>query len=290
LGNNKLTGENSDTLIFSLVIIPPSKTRQGMLYSVSFILAILVSCFAKNAYAQEITQDALKKALKQNPEIVIQFLKEHKSEVLEILNEAASESKIVQGQRSMDESFNNPLQPKISDQTRMRGNKAAKYTLVEYGDFQCPFCGNGYRTVEALREKYGSDLRFIYKHLPLTAIHPMAMLAARYMEAISLQSEDKAWNFHDIIFQNQNKLSESFYQETAKSIGVDVDRLAVDLKSDKISGIIEADSKEAGEMGFQGTPGFLLNGIPVRGAYPVDYFETIIAKLAEKKGASAAAQ
>jgi len=170
----------------------------------------------------------------------------------------------------------------------MRGSKLAKYTLVEYGDFQCPFCGNSYRTVEALREKYGNDLRFVYKHLPLTAIHPMAMPAARYMEAISMQSEDKAWNFHDIVFQNQHKLSENFYQETAKSIGVDVDRLAVDLKSDRISGIIEADTKEAGELGFQGTPAFLLNGVPIRGAYPLDYFETIIAKLAEKNGTAAA--
>ena len=170
----------------------------------------------------------------------------------------------------------------------MRGSKLAKYTLVEYGDFQCTFCGNSYRTVEALREKYGNDLRFVYKHLPLTAIHPMAMPAARYMEAISMQSEDKAWNFHDIVFQNQHKLSENFYQETAKSIGVDVDRLAVDLKSDRISGIIEADTKEAGELGFQGTPAFLLNGVPIRGAYPLDYFETIIAKLAEKNGTAAA--
>ncbi|HEY1373283.1 MAG TPA: thioredoxin domain-containing protein [Candidatus Binatia bacterium] len=183
-----------------------------MLFSHILIAATTLLLFGVTAYSQEITQDALKKALKDHPEILIEFLKAHKSEILQIINDATNESRVAQEQRSVDESLNNPLQPKISEQTRMRGNKAAKYTLVEYGDFQCPFCGNSYRTVEALREKYGNDLRFIYKHLPLTAIHPMAMSAARYMEAISLQSEDKAWNFHDIVFQNQNKLSESFYQ------------------------------------------------------------------------------
>jgi protein-disulfide isomerase len=238
--------------------------------------------FGANAYSQEITEEALQKALKDHPEILIEFLKAHKADVLQIINEAAGEASVVQEQRSFEESLKNPLQPRISEQTRIRGNKAAKYTLVEYADFQCPYCANIYPTVEKLREKYGNDMLFVYKHLPLSNIHPQALPAARYMEAISLQSEDKAWNFHDIVFQNQNKLSESFYQETAKSIGVDMDRLAADLKSEKISSIIESDSKEATELGFQGTPAFLLNGVPIRGAYPMDYFETIIAKLNEK--------
>ena len=243
-----------------------------------------------NAHSQEITHDALKKALKDHPEVLIEFLKAHKSEVLQIINEAVSESRLAQEQRSLEESLKNPYKPKISEQTRIRGNKAAKYTLVEYADFQCPFCGNSYPTVEKLREKYGDDLRFIYKHLPLSSIHPQALPAARYMEAISLQSEDKAWNFYDIVFKNQGQLSESFYEQTTKSLGVDLDRLAADLKSEHVAAAIDADVKEAGEMGFTGTPGFLLNGVPIRGAYAIDYFENIINKLAQKDSSDAAAQ
>ena len=144
--------------------------------------------------------------------------------------------------------------------------------------------------MEKLREKYGVDLRFVYKHLPLSSIHPQALPAARYMEAISLQSEDKAWNFYDIVFKNQGQLSESFYEQTTKSLGVDLDRLAADLKSEHVAAAIDADVKEAGEMGFTGTPGFLLNGVPIRGAYAIDYFENIINKLAQKDSSDAAAQ
>jgi protein-disulfide isomerase len=250
-----------------------------MFYLVGVILTIVLSLLKTSAYSQETTHESVEKALKDHPEVLIEFLKSHKSELLQIINEAVSESRLAQEQRSLEESLKNPYKPKISEQTRIRGNKAAKYTLVEYADFQCPFCGNSYPTVEKLREKYGGDLRFVYKHLPLPSIHPQALPAARYMEAISLQSEDKAWNFYDILFKNQSQLSESFYEQTAKSLGLDLDRLAADLKSQQVAAAIDADVKEAGEMGFTGTPGFLLNGIPIRGAYPVEYFENVINKL-----------
>src|ERR1051325_8372996 len=126
-----------------------------MFYLVGVILTIVLSLLKPSAYSQEITHDALKKALKDHPEVLIEFLKAHKSEVLQIINEAVSESRLAQEQRSLEESLKNPYKPKISEQTRIRGNKAAKYTLVEYADFQCPFCGNSYPTVEKLREKYG---------------------------------------------------------------------------------------------------------------------------------------
>jgi protein-disulfide isomerase len=260
-----------------------------MFYLRSLIAVTILLLLGANAYSQEIAQETLKKTLSDHPEVIIEFLKSHKSEVLQIINDAVSESRLAQEQRSFEESLKNPYKPKISERTRIRGNKAAKYTLVEYADFQCPYCGNSYPTVEKLREKYGDDLRFVYKHLPLSSIHPQALPAARYMEAISLQSEDKAWNFYDIVFKNQSKLGESFYQETAKSIGVDLARLSADLKSEQVTAAIDADVKEAGEMGFNATPGFLLNGIPIRGAYPIEYFEKIIAKLSEQAAAPVAA-
>src|ERR1043165_1754803 len=264
--------------------------RRFMFFSRILIAVTILLIFGANAYSQEIAQDALKKALKDHPEIIIEFLKTHKSEVLQIINEAVGEARLAQEQRSLEESLKNPYKPKISEQTRIRGNKAAKYTLVEYADFQCPYRGNSYPTVEKLREKYGGDLRFVYKHLPLPSIHPQALPAARYMEAISLQSEDKAWNFYDILFKNQSQLSESFYEQTANSLGLDLDRLAADLKSEHVAAAIDADVKEAGEMGFTGTPGFLLNGVPIRGPHAIDYFENIINKLAQKDSSDAAAQ
>src|SRR5690606_30903627 len=103
-------------------------------------------------------------------------------------------------------------------------------------------------------------------------------------EAVRLQSEEKAIKFHDEIFENQSKLrqGESFLKTLAKKVGADMTKLAKDVNSDKVKDRIKADEAEAAKFGFQGTPGFLVNGIPVRGAYPVDHFNMIISTLKEK--------
>lgn len=162
--------------------------------------------------------------------------------------------------------------------------KNAPITLIEYSDFECPFCSRGFETVQALLKKYEGKIRFIYKHLPLS-FHEQAMISAHYYEAIRLQDEKKAFLFHDAIFKNQGKLKNGtvFLEATAKLVGADMLRLKKDLTKKEIEQRIQADIKEAGLFGMQGTPGFLLNGIPVKGAYPTDYFVNLIEEL-QKKG------
>ncbi|OGR84583.1 MAG: hypothetical protein A3J74_02975 [Elusimicrobia bacterium RIFCSPHIGHO2_02_FULL_57_9] len=215
-------------------------------------------------------------------------MRSNKKAAFEIINEAAREEQARRQQeqqeaekKEFENSFKKPLKPEISDKTRMRGNRGAKLTLVEYSDFQCPYCSRGYQTVEELRKKYGASLRFVYKNLPLN-FHPQAMPAAQYFEAASLQSPEKAWAFHDKLFENQAKLGEPFYKETAKALGLDLARLEKDAQSPAVKDKIEADLAEAKKFGFDGTPAFLINGIPVRGAYPVEHFESIITKLDKK--------
>jgi protein-disulfide isomerase len=239
------------------------------------------------------SKDEIKNVLKKNPDILLEVLKDNRKAVFEIINQAAQEEQArrqkeeeEREKKDFEEAFKNPKKPDISAKTRIRGNKDAKYTLVEYSDFQCPYCSRGYQTVEALRKKYGENLRFVYKNLPLS-FHPHAMPAAQYYEAAALQSSEKAWQFHDKMFQNQDKLGEAFYKQTAKELGLDVAKLEKDAKSQVVKEKIEADMKEAGEYGFQGTPGFLLNGIPVKGAYPVDFFDSIIARIESKGDAPA---
>ena len=128
------------------------------------------------------------------------------------------------------------------------------------------------------------DLREVFKNKPLP-MHPQAMPAASWFEAARLQSPEKSWAFHDKLFQNQDKLGEPFYRETAKALGLDADKLAKDAASQAVKDAIAADVKEAEEFKFEGTPGFLLNGIPIRGAYPVEHFDEIIQKLQAAKGA-----
>lgn len=249
------------------------------------ICAVAILTCAAVVEAGDITSDELKKALQENPGVLIEAIKANKKAIYELINQTAQEEQArVQKEaeeaekKARDDAFKNPLTPAIDDQTRIRGEKSARYTLVEYADFQCPYCAAGYQSVEELRRKHGSDLRFIFKHVPLS-FHAQSMPAAQWFEAVAMQSPEKAWQFHDILFQNQDKLGVAFYKKTAGDLGIDLERCEKDAGSQAVKDRIAADVAEAGRLGFNGTPGFLLNGIPVNGAYPVEYFEEIIKRL-----------
>jgi protein-disulfide isomerase len=257
------------------------------------LLTLAVLTLGSAAFAAELSREDVKKVLEANPDLILDVLRNNRKDFFEIVTQAAQEE---QGRRQkeaeeaqskeIDDHIKNPMTPVITKKTRIRGNPKAKYTIVEYSDFQCPYCGRGYQTVETLRKKYGDDLRVIFKDKPLP-FHAQARPAAQWFEAASLQSEEKAWAFHDKLFQNQDKLSEDFFKETAKSLGLDVDKLQKDVKSQAVQDAIDADIKEAEGFKFDGTPGFLLNGVPIRGAYPVEHFEEIIQKIEEARTAQA---
>lgn len=250
------------------------------------LAAALAAVLAAPAFAAVPTREELKQALDKNPDLVLQALKKtDKAAFFQLVIEAQNEFRQKQAElearkeaEERENAFKNPLKPAIDSKTRIRGDKNAPLTLVEYSDFECPYCGRGYQTVEALRKKYGGKIRFVFKHLPLTNIHPKAMPAAQWMEAISLQSQEKAWEFHDKLFENQDKLGDEFFKETAKAIGVDVAKAEKDLNSKAVTDKIEADIKEAKGFKFDGTPGFIMNGVPLRGAYPPEAFEPIVSR------------
>jgi|SRR6185436_5207553 len=243
----------------------------------------ILACAA--AHARDITPHELKTALQKNPAVLIEAIKANKKAIFEIINQTGLEEQArVQKEaeeaekKAYENSFKNPLRPAIDEKTRIRGEKDARYTLVEYADFECPYCAGGYQIVQELRKRHGSDLRFIFKHLPLP-FHPQSMLAAQWLEAVAIQSPESAWKFHDILFENQDKLGLDFFKKTARDLGIDVERSEKDAESQSVKDRIAADIEEASKLGFNGTPGFLLNGVPVKGAYPVEYFGGIINKL-----------
>lgn len=237
------------------------------------------------------SKDDLKKMLKENPDIITEAIEANPTKFIDALNNAVKIAQEGEGKRreeeekkALEESFNNPLQPEIRADESFRGNKEAPITLVEYSDFECPFCSRGFATVMELMKKYEGKIRFVYKHLPLS-FHPQAMPAAQYYEAIRLQSPEKAWEFHDRVYKDQRKLQngEAFLKSIAKDLKVDMKKLEADVKSKAVQKRIDADMAEAAKFGFQGTPGFLLNGIPVKGAYPTSHFEGLIEEL-KKRG------
>lgn len=234
--------------------------------------------------------ESIKKALKENPDILTEAIEANPDKFIEALNKAVRlaqdsqrKSREDEEKEQLEKSFENPLEANIREDELIRGTKGAPLVLVEYSDFECPFCSRGFNTVTELLEKYKGKIQFIYKHLPLE-FHPKAMPASKYYEAIRIQDEQKAIKFHDEIYKNQRKLQngESFLKSIAKDLGVNMTKLAKDIDSEAVDKRIKEDIAEAQKFGFQGTPGFLLNGVPVKGAYPTSHFEGIVEELKKR--------
>lgn len=160
--------------------------------------------------------------------------------------------------------------------TPILGKKDAQIKLIVFSDFQCPFSKRGADTVNSLRKKYGDKLMFVYKNLPLP-FHPEAMPSAK--AAVAAGKQGKFYEYHDKLFENQTQLSEDLYVRIAKELGLDMDKFNKDRNSTEIEEQIKAEAQQANSIGFNGTPGFALNGVKILGAYPEEHFEKIIKAL-----------
>jgi protein-disulfide isomerase len=254
------------------------------------IISLVALVFLSGCLSDKQLTEKVKEVVKKNPSIIHEAIKADPAGFMETLQKAVESAKKEMAKKREEEekkkyeaAFDNPLKPEIRKDESFRGNKDGVITLVEYSDFECPYCNRGYQTVMGLMKKYEGKVRFLFKHLPLS-FHPNAMPASAYYEAIRLQDPEKAFKFHDEIFKNQRKLQQGkpFLDKLAKKVGADMAKLKKDAESDAVKNRIKADMAEAAKFGIQGTPGFVINGIPVKGAYPQSYFEKIIKDLQDK--------
>jgi len=167
--------------------------------------------------------------------------------------------------------------PAIDPGRIVRGRPDAVITIVEYTDFQCPYCGFGAKTVAEVLARYEGQARLVVKHLPLQ-FHPMAKPAAQYFEALSLQSAARAWAFYDRLFENQRGLAggTSFLRKLAGDLGADVQQLEKDLASPVVNDRLADDLKEVERYQFDGVPAFIINGQVIEGAQPAQVFVDVI--------------
>lgn len=249
------------------------------------IISLALVGFAVTSCAPSAKQ--LKEAIEKDPSIVFSAIEKDPEKFIEVVNKAARDAqskgseKAAQEEASKrEEEFKNPLKPEIDEKRAIHGPKDAKVTIVEYSDFECPYCSRGYQTIKEVMKAYPNDVRVIFKHLPLD-FHPKAMPAAKYFEAVARQSADKAYKLHDLIFEGQADLrskGEDFLKASAKKVGADMAKLAKDLADPTLMDRINADIAEAQKFGISGTPGFLINGVSLKGAYPFSEFKPIIDK------------
>jgi len=143
----------------------------------------------------------------------------------------------------------------------IRGKKDAKVTIVEFSDFQCPYCARLQPTLKKVLKTFPNDVKLVYKDFPLS-FHKYAKMAARAARAAGEQ--DKFWEMHDLIFESFSTLSEEKFKEFAKKLNLDMDKFLKDFKSDKYDKLIQADINLGRSVGVTGTPTLFINGKRVR--------------------------
>jgi Na+/H+ antiporter NhaA len=161
------------------------------------------------------------------------------------------------------------LDPAVDPEVdHVRGPDDAPLTLVEYGDMECPFCGRATGVVSELRARFGDDLRYVFRHLPLVEVHPHAQLAAEAVEAAGAQG--KFWEMHDKLFAHQDLLEAPDLLDHASALGLDLERFARELGDGTYGQHVRDDVAGAEASGVEGTPTFFVNGVRHQGRAGTD--------------------
>ncbi len=188
------------------------------------------------------------------------------------LQEQGKKDQELKEQAQLEDQFKNPVNIDIGT-SPVKGPADAKVTIIEFSDFECPFCIRGKSTMEEVLKAYPTDVKVVFKNLPLP-FHKNAVPAAK--AALAAGKQGKFWEMHDKLFDNQKNLTQAFFEKTAGELGLNVDKFKTDMNDPEIDKQIEADKKLAEANGIQGTPGFFVNGVAVKGAYPFEHFQGII--------------
>jgi len=234
------------------------------------------------ANAREITKDELKKALNDNPDVVLDFLRAHPVEIYDIAESGIKAKEQAEKKSRREAQLAKPLTPVIDESRILAGPPNAPITIVEYSDFFCPYCARGAKTMDALMAARPGQARLIFKHMPG---HEGSKTAALYFEAILKQGPEKAKKFYDLVFASQAalmKTKEDGLKKLAAEVNADMARLSADVKGQDLAARLDADDKESRGFGFQGTPTYIVNGVSLEGAQPLSEFEEVI-RLTKKR-------
>jgi protein-disulfide isomerase len=148
--------------------------------------------------------------------------------------------------------------PVTEDRDHIQGPADAAVTLVEYGDYECPYCGAAYPIIKDVQARMGERLRFVFRNFPISTTHPHAEQAAEAAEAAAVQG--RFWQMHDLLYENQRRLSEQDLRGYAETLGLDVERFARELADHTHAERVHEDFMSGVRSGVNGTPTFYVNG------------------------------
>ena len=157
----------------------------------------------------------------------------------------------------------NTLTVPINERGHLRGSPDAPVVLVEYGDFECPYCGAAYAVLKKLEKDLPDTLAVVFRHFPLVNVHPHAQLAAEAAEAAGAQG--RFWRMHDVLFEHQDALAPADLMKYAIALQLDLNRFAGDLSGHVFLPKVRDDMQGGLQSGVQGTPSFFINGVRHQG-------------------------
>lgn len=238
------------------------------LHAMRAVMALALTFLALSAVSADEAADKLLE------EKILKVIREHPKEIMQAVvgyQRAQAEQRMRSAETKLKEQVAQLKSEELLGDSPARGKAGSKLVLVEFSDFQCPYCGKAFETVQQFMAAHEHDVLLVYKHLPLAEMHPDATSAA--LAAWAAQQQGKFWEFHNAMFKGQDHLGEALYTDTAKSLGLDLERFNKDRASDAATAALKRDLDLARKLDIQATPQFLLNSHPITGAAPLEEFE-----------------
>jgi protein-disulfide isomerase len=158
----------------------------------------------------------------------------------------------------------------------IRGSINAPITLVEYGDYECPYTGMAYSIIKEIMKQFGDNVYIVFRNFPLNDIHPHAQHAAEAAEAAAAQ--DKFWQMHDYLFEHQKALDDIHLFEYAQKVGLDIDRFKKEMSGHIYAPLINESLRNGIDSGVEGTPTFFVNGVHYEDSLDLDTFSNVLKK------------
>jgi protein-disulfide isomerase len=229
--------------------------------------------------------DAANRISSQLEQQILQVIREHPEALIESVQayQQKQQAQIQQAQQAFVRQMKtNPEE--VIGESPTTGSPESKILLVEFSDFECPYCAQAHKTLKQFMAKHKDEVTLVYKHFPLTSIHPQAMPAAT--AAWAAQQQGKFWEYQDALFTHQKQLGEPLYLDIAENLNLDLEKFKRDRQSRALTGetsyadtAIEKDIQLAERLGLSGTPFFVMNGQTLSGALQLSDMENVLTRI-----------
>ncbi len=222
-------------------------------------------------------EESIRRVLKNNPEIIFEAFKGHEDQLYDLLQVGLEKKNKKKIKNRRLNQLKNPKVAALHPERPVWGNADGSISIIVFSDFQSATCSKADKTIRQLLKNH-PEAGYRYRHNPL-GLHKMSIPTALYYEAIALQSHDKAKQFNHLALENRLKIKKEgveVLKRLAQKLGTDMIRLQKDISSEKVKKTVQMDINESKKLGFTASPVFLINGVTVTGAVPLQEFEEVI--------------